>query len=290
MPVFSQANRPVIDFTADTQGPLLVERVIHHLNQNEKATALIFKEINERHPAGLFILGDVVSLGLENQKWRQMDAYLALLKAKGIPVYAALGNHEVMRNAAMGEKRFQSRFPEHSKTGYMEVIDSVAVILLNSNFTKMTAAGIKKQDNWYNKTLQQIDTDRSVKLVIVGCHHSPFTNSRVVKPSVIVQQKFVAPFLKSKKCVLFLSGHSHNFERFAVGGKQFMVIGGGGGIHQPLYTAGQKLPDLSANYKPMFHYLEVTRLRDSLQVVSRRLTSDFSGFEDGVRVVVGKSE
>ncbi|MGZ3819463.1 MAG: metallophosphoesterase family protein [Mucilaginibacter sp.] len=278
--VHAQTNPPVIDFTSDTQGPLFAERVIHKLNHNEQATALIFNDIHARHPAGLFILGDVVSLGFEDQKWKKVDAYLKLLKHDSIPVYAALGNHELMINSTGGQKKFQSRFPMHSPSGYVETIDSVAVILLNSNFKKMKAVAIKKQDTWYKNTLRQLDSDASVKFIVVGCHHSPFTNSRAVKPSVAVQQKFVAPFLNSKKCALFLSGHSHNFEQFKVDGKQFLVIGGGGGIRQPLNTGAPRTTDLSANYKPMFHYLEVTRIHDSLQVSSRQLNADFSGFSD----------
>jgi len=287
-PALSQTNRPVIDFASDTQAPLFVEKIIHHLNHNEEATALIFGDINARHPASLFILGDVVSLGRKAGKWTRMDVYLNSLRSKSIPVYAALGNHELMCNAAKGEERFQLRFPEHDPSGYVEIIDSVAVILLNSNFSKMSDPAIEKQDSWYNNALRRLDSSAAVKFVIVGCHHSPFTNSKVVKPSVLVQQKFVAPFLKSKKCVLFLSGHSHNFEHFKVDGKQFLVIGGGGGIHQPLYTDKPGTPDISPDYKPMFHYLEVNRIHDSLQVSSRQLRTDFTGFKDGLSFMVAK--
>jgi len=110
----------------------------------------------------------------------------------------------------------------------------------------------------------------------------------VAVSSLPVQQHFVPSFMQSKKCVLFLSGHSHNFESFKMGGKQFLVIGGGGGVHQPLNTTGQTLPDLAPNYKPQFHYIEVTRRHDSLQVVSRRLKTDFSGFEDGLEAAAGR--
>jgi len=101
----SQTNPTVIDFVSDTQSPLFAERIIHKLNRNETATSLIFKDITARHPSGLFILGDVVSLGFENQKWKQVDGYLNQLKKDGVPVYATLGNHELMINAAEGEKK-----------------------------------------------------------------------------------------------------------------------------------------------------------------------------------------
>jgi len=159
------------------------------------------------------------------------------------------------------------------------------VVLLNSNFDKMTTAEVLAQDNWYSKMVEKLDKDDAIKFIIVGCHHSPYTNSKIVKPSMAVRQNFLPAFINSKKCVLFLSGHSHNFEHFNMQGKHFLVIGGGGGLHQPLY-AKEVSHDLSAAYKPAFHYLVIRRFNDSLQVVSRRLKPDFSGFDNGFAFAV----
>lgn len=276
----AQSTQPLIAFTSDTQEPMWVEKLLLKSDHNQKATEMIFKDVEAQHPAGLFILGDVVSLGHKTKKWTRIDSYLKQYTTDSIPVYATLGNHEVMFNAARGTRNFRLRFPMYSPAGYLEVIDSVAVVLVNSNFTKMNTAQILAQDNWYTATLKKLDADTAIKLVIVGCHHSPYTNSKIVKPSMEVRQNFLPAFIDSKKCVLFLSGHSHNFERFNMQGKTFMVIGGGGGLHQPLY-ANAVTPDLSAAYKPAFHYLEVRRNGDALQLTSRRLRPDFSGFMDG---------
>jgi 3',5'-cyclic AMP phosphodiesterase CpdA len=273
----------VIDFASDTQAPLMIEKMFLKANHNEKATEMIFNEIHKRHPSALFITGDVVSLGYDIEKWKKMDTYLKTLRDDSIPVYAAPGNHEYLFKPTLGIKMFKARFPMYQPQGYAEIIDSVAIILLNSNFRNMGTTAVDEQDAWYKNALQQLDTTAAVKFIIVGCHHSPYTNSKVVAPSELVRDKFVAPFLKSKKCVLFVSGHSHNFEQFKVDGKPFLVIGGGGGIHQPLYTGKkQRTQDVSSDYKPMFHYLEITRMHDTLQVTSRRLKPDFSGFENGL--------
>jgi hypothetical protein len=277
----AQQKSPIIAFSSDTQAPLFIEKIIRKTDHNEKATEMIFKDIIAIHPSSLFILGDVVSLGYSDAKWKKMDTYLKWCADDSIPVYAALGNHELMLNANKGKRKFQERFPMHNFTGYCESVDSVAVILLNSNFSNMSDTDITKQDTWYTNKIKEIDDDPAIKFIIVGCHHSPFTNSKVVNPSLEVQQKFVPAFISSKKCALFLSGHSHNFERFKVQGKYFLVIGGGGGPHQPLHSDKELTPDLSHNYKPMFHYLEVRRDHDSLQVISRQLKTDFSGFNDG---------
>jgi hypothetical protein len=276
---FAQQRKPGIAFTSDTQQPMWVEKLLLKSNHNQKATEMIFKDLLTVHPSGAFILGDLVSLGYKNNKWTAIDAYIKQCAKDSIPVFATLGNHEVMFNAKKGTANFRARFPMYNPAGYMEVIDSVAVVLVNSNFAKMTTAEILAQDNWYNSAIKKLDKDDAIKFIIVGCHHSPYTNSKIVKPSMEVRQNFVPAFINSKKCMLFLSGHSHNFERFKVQGKYFLVIGGGGCLHQPLYTS-EVTHDLSADYKPMFHYLMVRRFGDTLQVVSRQLKPDFSGFEN----------
>jgi len=244
---------------------------------------MIFEDVNVIHPSALFILGDVVSLGKSNSAWKNMDIYIKRTVQDSIPVYATLGNHEVMFNAKKGTKKFMARFPMYNPAGYTEIVDSIAVVLLNSNFSKMSDLEIVNQDAWYKNKLAALDNDPAIKFIIVGCHHSPYTNSRIVKPSTLVQRNFVPLFIKSKKCALFISGHSHNFERFKVQGKYFLVIGGGGGLHQPLNANNEVMHDLSADYKPAFHYLEVRRDGDELKIVSRQLKTDFSGFKDGLK-------
>jgi hypothetical protein len=276
---FAQEKQRNIAFASDTQQPMWVEKLLLKSNHNQKATEMIFKDVEAVHPSGFFILGDLVSLGYKNNKWTAIDSYIKQCTQDTIPVYATLGNHELMFNTKKGTANFRARFPMYNPAGYTEIIDSVAVVLVNSNFGKMTTAEILAQDNWYNSIIKKLDSDNAIKFIIVGCHHSPYTNSKIVKPSMEVRQNFVPAFINSKKCMLFLSGHSHNFERFNMQGKYFLVIGGGGGLHQPLYTS-EVSHDLSADYKPMFHYLVVRRFGDTLQVVSRQLKPDFSGFEN----------
>lgn len=274
-------KRKILAFTSDTQQPMTIEKIFLKSDHNEKATKMIFEDVTALKPAGMFILGDVVSVGYKNRKWKSVDKYIAELKKDSIPVYATLGNHEVMFIASKGIKQFRSRFPMFKPEGYMVVIDSVAVVLLNSNFDKMKTAEIKAQDTWYTETLNKLDADPAIRAVIVGCHHSPYTNSTIVKPSLQVQLKFVKQFIASKKATLFLSGHSHNFERFKVQDKDFLVIGGGGGLHQPLNSTFVT-PDIEPNYKPSFHYLQVAREGSKLNILSRQLKTDFTSFTDGI--------
>lgn len=284
----SSNNNTIIAFASDTQAPMLVETILLRSHKNKLATRHLFEDVLQHHPTAFFLLGDVVSLGYSNRQWKPIDGYLETLRNNGIEIHAILGNHEVMGRPVAGQQKFQKRFPGHVRTGYLQVYDAVAVVLLNSNFNTLSKKENQQQLAWYESTLKRLDEDPAIEFSITGCHHSPFTNSRVVAPSAAVQQKFVPLFLQSKKSQLFLSGHCHAFEHYMVGGKDFMVIGGGGGLRQPLRQGMGALTDLAAGYKPLFHYLTVQRLADQLQVQSYQIKPDFSGFKEGLKTSIKK--
>ncbi|GAB4093673.1 hypothetical protein GCM10028786_26000 [Flaviaesturariibacter terrae] len=279
-----------IAFASDTQAPMFVEKLWLKGNNNRTATRMLFTELAQRRPQALFLLGDVVNLGYSNAQWRPMDRYLSSLREHGVPVHAILGNHEVMGRPMAGERKFQQRFPDHVRTGSVQVVDSVAVVLLNSNFKSLSAAEDAEQQRWYLDTLKALNGNPAVQYIIVSCHHSPYTNSKIVGVSHAVQQRFVPAFLETPKCRLFLSGHSHNYEHFHVGGKDFMVIGGGGGLHQPLRPGKDELSDVATDYKPLFHYLTVRRAKDHLEVSSHELSTDFTAFQEGRKVAIQHDE
>jgi UDP-2,3-diacylglucosamine pyrophosphatase LpxH len=278
---FTASGQTKIAFVSDTQAPMWIEDVFLKYNNNEKATALLFSEIVNQKPTDLFILGDVVSLGHKEKKWKQMDTYIKGCRDAGIETSALLGNHDVMSKAKKGEKVFQQRFPNHARTGFVKITDSVAVVLLNSNFKKLSKEDIALQQSWLKSSLQKLDHDSAIQVIIVSCHHAPYSNSKMVGSSREVQKYFVPLFSQSTKGKLFITGHSHAFEYFKKESKDFLVIGGGGGIHQPLKSATATFSDLASQYKPQFHYLTMTRKGKNLQLVSHFLKNDFSGFEVG---------
>lgn len=278
----SLAQAPVdLAFVSDTQAPMWVEKLVLKSNDNIRATGLVFGDIIRQKPSAIFILGDVVTLGYKENKWKRIDAWLDSCYKAGIPVSAVLGNHDVMRRAAKGERQFQRRFPDHHRTGYFRIIDSVAIVFLNSNFKKLTAVDKEFQQQWLREAMAKLDESPAVKITIVTCHHAPYSNSSIVGSSEAVQKYFVPAYLHSIKARLFITGHSHNFERFQKEGKDFVIIGGGGGLSQPVSGKKNRLNDLSGNYKPQFHYLMVRRTGDQLHVTSRFLKPDFSGFTEG---------
>lgn len=283
-----------IYFISDTQAPMWVETLWLKPYHNVAATERLFSDIINHKPSTLFMLGDVVTLSCRPKTWSRMDSYLDNCRKAGIHVSALLGNHDVMSSSKRGEAQFQKRFPNHIRTGFRIITDSIAVVFLNSNFKKLAPEDLIKEQTWLQKTLDSLDQNPAVLTTLMACHHAPFSNSKIVHSSLPVQQKFVPAFLHSKKARIFITGHSHNFERFKHEGKDFVVIGGGGGLKQPIAKEKKRIKDkdLSDLYKPLFHYLILKREGDTLRLTSRELMKGnskeqpFAGFRDSLHFSV----
>ena len=135
-----------IDFISDTQQPMLIEELRLKPTHNKEATSLLFSEILRTKPQHVYMLGDVVALGFCNHKWKKVDRFLDSCHKENISVYGLFGNHDVMLFRKKGERNFNRRFPQNVGTGYLSVTDSIAVLLLNSNFKTLSAADKLKQD------------------------------------------------------------------------------------------------------------------------------------------------
>jgi len=127
-----------------------------------------------------------------------------------------------------------------------------------------------------------------VDYVVVCDHEPPFTNSRVVGPNKKVQALFADPFLRFRKTCMFLSGHSHAYERFQAGTKFFIVSGGGGGPRYRVHVdlEGRRFKDLFPGPElRFFHFCEIELSTTGLIFQAMRLGSDGSfTFADSIRL------
>jgi len=285
-PVFHKSdisgNEEII-FMSDTQEPVWVETFFLDENHNIEARDLVFKEIMKIKPSKIIHLGDIVSFGYKDEEWKAIDKYLYQLLEKNIEFYPTLGNHELFLFPEAGVQKFMERFPFYSKTGYSVNNGNTEIILLNSNFSDLTEKEIEIQQKWYEKKLKSLDSDSTITAVIVAAHHPPFTNSKIILYSVDVQKSFVPPFLQSQKAKVFISGHSHAFEHFKYKGKDFLVIGGGGGLQQPLYVGKEEqfIDQYSTTTTPrMFHFLDYKLENDTMHFTVKMLDETFSKFNN----------
>jgi len=277
-----------IIFISDTQEPIWLETIILDRNNNLKARELLFSEIVNKKPNDLFHLGDIVAFGFDNREWKPIESYLTKFYKIGINFYPVLGNHELMIFPIAGLKNYLRRFPYSDTVGEIIHRGNIAIILLNSNISTLSQYEAETQLFWFEKKLEELERNLSINGVIVGCHHSPFTNSKIVNPDIYVQDNFVSIFLKYSKAKVFISGHCHAFEHFQVEGKDFLVIGGGGGLQQPLYIGvNQKWNDLfSSTQKRMFHFLELEVSKNHLVFSLNQIDSNFTSFNNDYQIKI----
>jgi len=278
--IIAQQRDSSIIFVSDTQAPMWIETLRLPEHDNKKATKLIYHAIEQESTAvAVFHLGDITSIGMMDSYWKPFDEFRKHLR---VPLYSIIGNHEYFFFKKPALEQFHNRFPSATTTWYSVVTHSVAIIALNSNFSQLSDEEILEQDRWYREQLSKFENDSTIHSIIVLSHHSPYTNSTIVDPSADVQEHFIAPFFELRKSGVYLSGHAHAYEHFQKNGKEFLVIGGGGGLLQPLLIGSeQRFPDLFNKDLSIrfFHYVECIIRQDSLLFLVKKLNDDFSGFE-----------
>jgi hypothetical protein len=276
-------GEPSIVFMSDIQSPLWFEKLAVQSDNNEEATQFMLNNIGyDTSVAALFLLGDMAALGSFSSYWDDVYNKTTAVRNARIPVFPTFGNHEYQPIESKGKGHFYETFPYIKSDWYSKRIRNIGIIILNSNFSKLDDNKQKEQQKWYQETIKKFDDDSTVSIIIVGCHHSPYTNSNIVSPSSEVQTFFVKPFLQSKKAKVFLSGHSHAFEHFRNSGKDFFVIGGGGGLLHPLLQGKeQRWFDLSPqrSKRGFFHYIRFVISTDTLRMQVMKLSTDRTRFE-----------
>lgn len=278
----AQQDSAVIAFISDTQAPIWLEKLRLKSDDNENATGAIFSAISKENGVkALFHLGDITPMGSLEHNWNEMNVYFRKMKHADIPVYPAMGNHEYMLLPGRGRSLFFRYFPYLNSSWYVRTIGRTAVIILNSNFSHLDDHEISSQQKWLNETIKRLDSDTAIDAVIMAAHHSPYTNSTIVSPSEDVQKHFVPAYLKSRKARLFISGHAHAFEHFSMHGKDFLVIGGGGGLLQPLRMGSKRrYNDLSPvkTERRMFHYIICEQRQGRLHIRVKMINPGYKSF------------
>jgi hypothetical protein len=178
--------------------------------------------------------------GSSGAKWAAFDALTEPLRAVGIPAFAAFGNHEYWGGRA-GNPLFFARFPHLAgKHWYTLAWGPLRLVVLDSNPGDLGEDGWREQKAWLDRSLAELDRNPEVRGTLVLLHHPPFTNSTVTGDEEHVQRDLLPAFLASKRTLAMMSGHVHSYERFARGGKTFVVSGGGGGPRARLQTGAER--------------------------------------------------
>lgn len=225
-------RKKIVAVIGDTQHTTILE---FWRERNFRKTGLLFAEIARREPAFILHLGDLTAWGSRRVHWSFFDDYTRAIRHQGVPILPVLGNHDYYGDNRTALLNFEAHFPDlNARQGYSFVFRQVGFILFNSSFEDLSAAESARQREWYLRELARMEADAAIRFIVVAAHYPPFTNSRVVNASPQVRKLFAAPFEQTAKGAFFFSGHCHSYEKFLIGGKYFIVSGGGGGPRHAL--------------------------------------------------------
>lgn len=268
-------------------GPVEVWR-----ERNDMRRARLVRQMAADAPDAVVLLGDMVWWGASSEEWAYFDAVMRPVQDLHVPVFPVLGNHEYYGDDETAMEHVRRRFPDMCHDHYVRIVDSVAIVLLNTNFDEMSEREVRNERRWFAHMLRQLDADPAIMHVVVAGHHPPYTNSTVVTDDRILRRAFVPLFTRADKTALWLAGHAHTYERFMVDGKHFIVSGGGGGPRQEVRLAseGARHTDLydGPTVRPL-HYLILERRGVDLYCTMRPLDADAGRMSEYDVVVVASS-
>ncbi len=240
---------------------------------NPDVRQTLVQAIARSNPAFISFGGDIVYNGYDTDDWKVWDSETAVWREKKIPVYPALGNHELHGNENVALDNYFQRFPDLKNSLYYSVrAANTLMLVLDSSLDETSGP----QWQWLTQKLDPLPGD--VDFVFIVLHHPPYTSSSDAKRfggghSARFKEQELARLLEARQQnlrarIVVFSGHVHNYERHEHGGITYFVSGGAGAHAYPIERApGDPFQSKDVNY----HYLQVEVDRGKVKVTMHRL-------------------
>jgi acid phosphatase type 7 len=238
---------------------------------NPAVRQALVQAIAETNPAFIAFTGDIVYNGYDKDDWKVWDSETAVWNTKRIPVYPALGNHDLHGDEKIALANYFERFPDLKSSVYYSVRAANTLMLaLDSGFDEISGP----QGQWLIQKLDHVPGD--VDFVFVVLHHPPYTSDTTKfggGHSARSQERELAKMLEARQQnlrarIVVFSGHVHNYERHEHGGVTYFVTGGAGAHAYPIERAAD---DPFQSKEINYHYLQVEVDRGNLKITMHRL-------------------
>lgn len=240
---------------------------------NPPVRQALVQAIAQTNPAFISFGGDIVYNGFDKDDWKVWDTETAIWRDKKIPVYPALGNHDLHGDEKVALANYFERFPDLKNSRYYSVrVANTLMLALDSSLDETSGP----QGDWLAQKLSNLPSD--VDFVFIILHHPPYTSSSDSKMfggghSARSPEKKMADMLEARQLnmrarIVVFSGHVHNYERHEHGGITYFVTGGAGAHAYPIERAKD---DPFQSKEVNYHYLNVDVDHGSLKVTMHRL-------------------
>jgi Icc-related predicted phosphoesterase len=240
---------------------------------NPTVRVALVEAIAEVNPAFICFTGDIVYNGYDTEDWKVWDNETRIWRDTKIPVYPALGNHDLHGDQKIALDNYFQRFRELKNSRYYSIrVANALFLVLDSSMEELSGP----QGEWLMGKLNRVPSD--VNFVFVMDHHPPYTSSSDAKKfggghSARSQEQELARVLEEHQAharfhTVVFSGHVHNYERHEHGGVTYLVTGGGGAHAYPIERAPK---DPFQSKQINYHYLLVEVDRQQVKVTMNRL-------------------
>lgn len=235
-------------------------------------------------PAAVLLTGDVPWHGGSVGDYAVFRDETAPWRERGLPVYAALGNHEFYQCAeAECLENWWNAFPAlRGRRWYSVAIGSRLVAIALDTDASLEAGGVQRA--WLDAELARLP--RSVDFVVLFMHHPPVADPQTgshADHNPRPNERALAAYLgeaaaRSRVRFVVCAGHIHNYERREQDGIVYLVSGGGGA--RPVEVVRDAADRYQGPGSPNFHYLRFTLEGEVLRGEMLRL-EDFDAATPG---------
>ena len=277
----SSAQSPTVDLKLDVTEPFRFvaygDTRFHDPRDTDAANpqvrVALVQAIAAANPAFICFTGDIVYNGHDANDWKVWDSETSIWREKKIPVYPALGNHDLHGNEKVALSNYFQRFPDLENSRYYSVrAANTMILVLDSSFKEASGP----QGQWLADKLDHVPAD--VDFVFLTLHHPPYTSSSDMElhggghsarsPEQALAQMLGARQANAHYRIVVFSGHVHNYERHEHGGVTYFVTGGGAAHAYPIDRA----PDDPFQSKQInYHYLLVEVEHQQVKITMNRL-------------------
>jgi Icc-related predicted phosphoesterase len=239
---------------------------------NPSVRQTLVQAIADAHPAFISIGGDIAYNGNDANDWKVWDKETALWSENKIPVYPALGNHDLHGDQKIALANYFQRFPDLQNNRYYSArAANTLLLMLDSSLDESSGP----QGEWLVHELDTLPAD--VDFVCIVLHHPPYTESadqffgggHSARPA----EQALAKMLEERQAhtrarFVVIAGHVHNYERHEHGGVTYFVTGGGAA--RP-YMIPRKPGDPMFGKDVNYHFLLVEVDRGKMKITMNRL-------------------
>jgi Icc-related predicted phosphoesterase len=239
---------------------------------NASVRLTLVQAIADAHPAFISIGGDIAYNGNDVNDWKIWDKETAVWSENKIPVYPALGNHDLHGDQNVALANYFQRFPDLRSNRYYAVRAANTVLLMLDSSLDETSGS---QGQWLVHELDTLPAD--VDFVCLVLHHPPYTDSSdelfggghsARHPEQALAQMLEERQAHTRARFVVIAGHVHNYERHQHGGVIYFVTGGGGA--RP-YLISRKPGDPLLGKAVNYHYLLVEVDHGRMKLTMNRL-------------------